>query len=169
MIAGAVVILAVATVLAITLSLASSGPNSDGPFGPSGQTTAQNCQQITGQVLTYNFEIVKNYGPSDATIQRISYVSPHNLQVLQTFTIPFNSKTNQAAVMQPGYPPQWMFADRTDVIRPGHQHLLVLVTRLIGHEGTADAVFVNYTESASQYTLRTTTALDVKEQPLQCF
>jgi len=168
-IAGAVVILVVATVLAITLSLSSSGPNSDGPFGPSGQTNlAENCDEITGHVLTYAFEDVKNSGSSDATIQRISYVSPRNLQVLQAFTIPFNKQTNRASVMHPGGPPQWMLADRTSVIRPGHQYLLVLVTRLIGQEGRADAVLVNYTENGAQYVLRTTTSLDVKHQPLQC-
>ena len=166
-IAGAVVILAVATVLAITL-WPSSGPNSDGPFGPSGQPTDETCFGISGQVLTYNFEIIKNHGSSDAAIQRISYVSPHNLQVLQTFVIPFNRKTNQEAVGTSGYPPAWLLAYRTNVIRPGHQYLLVLVTRLIGHEGTADAVLVNYTENGTPYLLRTITSLDVKHEPLQC-
>ena len=166
-IAGAVVLLAVATVLAITLR-PSSGASSDGPFGPSGQTVNESCFGIQGQVLTYNLEIVKNYGPSGATIQRISYVNPHNLQVLQTFTVPFNNKTNQEVVGKSGYPPQWFLTDRTSVIRPGRQYLLVLVTRLIGREGHADAVLVNYTENGTQYVLRTITAIRVIEQPLQC-
>jgi len=48
------------------------------------------------------------------------------------------------------------------------RYLLVLVTRLIGHEGTADAVLVNYAENGTPYLLRTITSLDVKHEPLQC-
>lgn len=165
LIAGAVVILAVATVLAITL-WPSSGPSSDGPFGPSGKTIEGECIQIPGQVITYGFEFVENYGKSDATIQRISYVNPSNLQVLQTFTFPVYNHDLYGGRW--GYPPQWMLRERTSVIRPGHQYNVILVTRLTGREGHADAVFVNYTENGTQYVLRTITALDVKKQPQKC-
>jgi hypothetical protein len=164
--AGAVVIVAVATVLAVTL-WPSGGPSSDGPFGPSGQTIdAVNCFGIPGRVLTYSAEIVKNSGSSDATIQRIGYASPRNLRVLRTFTIPVHGLDTYADHW--GYAPQSWLAERTTIIRPGRQYQLVIVTRLIGREGHADAVLVNYTENGTPYVLRTTTALDVKEQPLQC-
>jgi len=166
MIAGAVVIVAVGTVLAITLSLSSSGPSPDGPFGPSGPTTETNCFQIPGQVITYGFEFVKNDGSSDATIQRVSYVNPRNLQVLQTFTDPVHN--NDLYAGQLGYPPQWMLRQRTSVIRPGHEYEVVIVTQLTGQQGHADAVLVNYTENGTQFVLRTITALDVKHRPLRC-
>jgi len=166
MIAGSVAILAVATVLAITLSLSSSGPNSDGPFGPSGPTTEDECIQIPGQVITYGFEFVENYGKSDATIQRISYLNPSNLQVLQTFTFPVYNHLLYGGRW--GYPPRWMLAERASLIRPGHQYNVILVTRLIGQQGHADAMLVNNTENGTQYVLRTITSLDVKHQPLQC-
>jgi hypothetical protein len=166
MIAGAVVILAVATALAITLSLSSSGPSSDGPFGASGPTTEGNCFQIPGHVITYGFEFVKNDGSSDATIQRISYVNPRRLQVVQTFTDPVHN--NDLYAGQLGYPPKWMLAERTSVIRPGSKYEVVIVTRLTGQEGHADAVLVNYTENGTQYLLRTITSLDVEHRPLRC-
>jgi hypothetical protein len=164
--AGAVVILAVAAVLAVTL-WPSSGPSGDGPFGPSSQQTdAVICVGIPGQVVTYSAEIVKNSGSSDATIQRIGYASPHNLRVLQTFTMLVRGLDTDAEHW--GYPPQSWLAERTSMIRPGRQYQLVIVTQLIGQAGHADAVLVNYTENGSQYVLRTTTALDVKKQPLHC-
>jgi len=67
-----------------------------------------------------------------------------------------------------GYPPEWRLRERTSVIRPGHEYEVVIVTRLIGGEGHADAVLVNYTENGSQYVLRTITAFDVKHRPLRC-
>ena len=164
-IAGAVVILAVATVLAITL-WPSSGPSTDGPFGPSGPTTSGLCVPIPSRVITYSLEIVKNDGSSDAAIEGTSYVNPRNLQVLQTFTIPVYN--NRSYAEQFGYPPKWMLRERTSVIRPGHEYELVIVTRLIGQQGHADAVLVNYTENGTEYLLRTTTSLTVKHQPLQC-
>ena len=54
------------------------------------------------------------------------------------------------------------------MIRPGHEYEVVIVTRLIGREGHADAVLVNYTENGSQYVLRTITAFDVTHRPLRC-
>jgi hypothetical protein len=166
LIAGIVVSLVVATVLVVTLSLSSAGPNSDGPFGPSGRTIEDECVQIPGQVITYGFEFVENYSRSVATIQRVSYVNPTNLQVLQTFTIPVYNHLLYGG--RTGYPPRWMLALRTGLIRPGHQYNVILVTQLTGQQGHADAVLVNYTENGTQYVLRTITALDVKRQPLQC-
>ena len=165
-IASAVVIVAVGTVLAIALSLSSSGPSADGPFGLSGPTTETNCFQIPGPVITYSFEDVTNSGSSDATIQRVSYVNPRNLQVLQTFTDPVHNNLTYAGNL--GYPAKWRFAERSSVIRPGHEYEVVIVTRLTGQQGHADAVLVNYTENGAQYVLRTITALEVKHRPLTC-
>jgi hypothetical protein len=161
-IAGAVVIFAVAAVLAITL-WPSSGPSPDGPFGPSGSTTQDECIPIPGRVITYGSETVTNDGSSDATIQQIGYVNPHDLQVLQTFAIPVHNHLTYAGLW--GYPPRWMLAERTSVIPPGHQYELVIVTRLTGQQSHADAVLVSYTENGTQYLLRTITALYVRQQP----
>jgi len=166
LIVGAVVILLVATVLAITLSLSSSGPRANGPFGPSGSTTQENCFESPGQVVTYSFETVTNGGSADAAIQRASYVNPRHLQVLQTFTIPVHNNLSYAEEW--GYPPQWMLRERTSVIRPRHEYEVVIVTRLIGQEGHADAVLVNYSENGTQYVLRTITALEIKRRPMKC-
>jgi hypothetical protein len=164
LIAGAVVILAMATALAVTL-WPSSGPSSDGPFGPSGPTTQGNCIPIPGRVITYGFEFVKNYSSSNATIQGIGYVDPHGLQVLQAFTVPVHGYLYGGRT---GYPPKWMLTEHTSVIRPGRSYNVIIVTRLTGREGHADAVFVNYTENGAQYRLRTITSLEVKQQPGQC-
>jgi hypothetical protein len=165
LIASAVVIFAAAAALAITL-WPSSGPSWDGPFGMSGPTTAASCIPIPGRVITYGVESVKNSGPSDATIVSIGYDNPHNLQVLQAFTIPVHGYLYGGRT---GYPPRWMLAERTSVIRPGHEYNVIIVTRLTGQEGHADAVLVNYTEHGTQYRLRTIAALAVKYEPPSVF
>ena len=35
-------------------------------------------------------------------------------------------------------------------------------------KGCTDAVLVNYTENGTRYVLRTSTAVEIKHQPLQC-
>ena len=50
------------------------------------------------------------------------------------------------------------------MIRPGREYHVILVTRLTGGLGHAEAVLVNYTEGGAQYMLRTITALWVKQQ-----
>jgi len=141
-------------------------------FGGSGMTASSFTRQrgtdagrAVLATLSYGFEFVENYGKSDATIQRISYLNPSNLQVLQTFTFPVYNHLLYGGRW--GYPPRWMLAERASLIRPGHQYNVILVTRLIGQQGHADAVLVNYTENGTQYVLRTITSLDVKHQPLQ--
>jgi hypothetical protein len=166
LIVGGVVVLVVAAVLGVTLSLSSSGPAADGPFGPARPTTGEDCFESPGQVVTYSFEDVTNGGSSDATIQHASYVNPRNLQVIQTFTIPARDDLSYAEEW--GYPPQWMLRERSIVLRPRHEYEVVMVTRLIGQEGRADAVLVNYSEAGSQYVLRTITALEIKRRPLKC-
>ena len=86
--------------------------------------------------------------------------------MLQTFTIPVYNHLLYGGRW--GYPPKWMLAERTSVIRPGRQYNDIIVTQLIGQQGHADAVLVNYTENGAQYLLRTITSLDLKHQPLQC-
>lgn len=147
----------------------SSSPSrtAGGPFGPSG-TAAENaeCIPIPGWIITYGFEGVLNTGSSDATIQKIGYVHPRNLQVLDTFVVPVHG--NPLYGGQSGYPPKWMLAERTRTVPPARGNRLndysnvILVTKLTGKTAHADAVYVDYKENGKLYHYRTITSLTVK-------
>ncbi len=157
----------VAAVLAAGCGSTSSSRATNGPFGPSG-TAAENaeCIPIPGWIITYGFEGVRNTGSSDATIQKIGYVHPHNLQVLDTFVVPVHGISLYGG--RTGYPPKWMLAERTRTVPPARGDKtddysnVILVTRLTGKTAHADAVYVDYKENGALYYLRTITSLTVK-------
>lgn len=144
----------------------SSGRSADGPFGPSGPTQAAECIPIPGWILTYGFEEVRNTGSSEATVQKIGYVHPRNLQVLDTFVVPIHRNTAYGG--EPGYPPGWMRAERGMTVPPAKGNApddylnVILVTRLTRPVGHADAVYLDYKENGALYRLRTITALTLK-------
>lgn len=163
--AGAAAVIAAAA-LAVVFWPSSSGRSSDGPFGPSGPTQNAGCIPIRGWIVTYGVEGVRNTGSSNATIQKIGYVHPRNLKVLDTFVVPPPRDVLYGG--RPGYPPRWMRAERRMTVPPAKGNTMaaysnvILVTRLTGPVGHADAVYVDYKENGKLYYLRTTTSLTVK-------
>jgi hypothetical protein len=170
-ISGVVAVLAVAAVLAVVFWPSSDVPSSNGPFGPSGPTVNAACVPSSGRIVTYAGETINNTSKADATIQRISYVHPRNFQVLYWFAAPLGGHRPTLFASFSGYPPRWLLAERTRVIGPGgvnHSYALVIVTRLTRPVGHADAVYVNYTQNGTRYTLRTITAIQVVQRPRGC-
>jgi hypothetical protein len=164
--AGAAVVIA-AAVLTAVLWPSSPGSLADGPFGQSNQTDqASECIPIAGRIITYGFEGVRNAGSADAVIQRIGYVNPHHLKVLSAFVVPPHNGDLYGGIS--GYPPPWMHTERTLKVPPAHgtgvdsYANVILVTELTGATGHADAVYLDYQESGTQYRYRTITALTVK-------
>lgn len=145
----------------------SSGRLADGPFGRSGTVSvAGSCIPIPGWIITYGVEDIRNTGPAVATIQKIGYVHPHNLQVLDAFVVP--PRGNDLYGGRTGYPPKWMLAERGMTVRPvtgnaasGYSNV-ILVTRLTGKVGHADAVYLDYEENGKLYRYRTAASLTVK-------
>lgn len=160
---GAVVIAAALTAFFWPFS---SGRSGDGPLGKSGPTQNAVCVPIPGSIITYGLEEVRNTGTSDATVQKIGYVHPHNLKVLDTFVVPIHHDTGYGG--RTGYPPRWMRAERRMTVPPAKGQApddylnVILVTRLTGSIGHADAVYVDYKENGKLYSLRTITSLTVK-------
>jgi hypothetical protein len=156
-----------AAALTAVLWPSSPGRAVGGPFGSSG-TVAENaiCVPIRGWILTYGVEAVRNTGPADATIQRIGYVHPHNLKVLDTFVVPPRGDTFFGE--RHGYPPKWILAERSMTVPPAKGNEprdyrdVIVVTRLTGQVGHADAVYLDYKENGKLYYFRTITSLTVK-------
>lgn len=156
-----------AVIVAAGCGPSSVGRAADGPFGPS-RMAAENaeCIPIPGWIITYGFEGVLNTGSSDATIQKIGYVRPHNLQVLDTFVVPVHGISLYGG--RTGYPPKWMLAERTRTVppargnRPDDYANVILVTKLTGRTAHADAVYIDYKENGTLYYYRTITSLTVK-------
>lgn len=159
-----------AAVIAVALAAVfwsfSSGRSGDGPLGRSGPTENAACIPIRGWIITYGLEEVRNTGSSEATIQKIGYVHPHNLKVLDTFVAPNHRGVGYGG--EHGYPPKWMLAERRLTVPPVKGNTMadysdvILVTRLTGPVGHADAVYLDYKENGTLYRLRTITSLTVK-------
>lgn len=156
-----------AAALTVVLWPSSPGRSPDGPFGPSGKVTENaGCIPIPGWIITYGVEAVRNTGRSAATIQKIGYVHPHNLKVLDTFVVPPQGDTLYGG--RTGYPPKWMLAERSMTVRPANGTAMddyanvILVTRLTGKIGHADAVYLDYKNNGALYYFRTITSLTVK-------
>jgi hypothetical protein len=156
----------VAAVLAAVFWPSSPGRSADGPFGPSKATQNAECIPIPGTIITYGFEAIRNTGSSDATIQKIGYVHPHNLKVLDAFVVPVHGSSLYGG--QYGYPPKWMLAERSMTVPPAKGTGLddytnvIIVTKLTGKTGHADAVYLDYKENGTLYSYRTITSLTVK-------
>lgn len=156
----------IAAALTVVFWPFSPSRSSDGPFGPSGPTQNAECIPIPGSIITYGFEEVRNTGSSDATIQQIGYIHPHNLKVLDTFVVPNHRGAGYGG--QHGYPPGWMSAERRMTVPPAKGNTMadysnvILVTKLTGPVGHADAVYLDYKENGKLYYLRTITSLTVK-------
>ena len=160
-------VIIVAAALAAGCGSSSPGRVPDGPFGPSGTAAeATECIPIPGWIITYGFEAVRNTGSSDATIQKIGYVHPDNLQVLDTFVVPVHGVALYGG--RTGYPPKWMLAERSRTVPPARglktddYYNVILVTKLTGRIGHADAVYADYKENGALYYYRTITSLTVK-------
>lgn len=144
----------------------SPGRAAGGPFGPSEQTQNAACIPIPGSIITYGLEAVRNTGPSEAAIQKIGYVHPHNLKVLDAFVVP--PRGDDLYGGRYGYPPPWMLAERRMTVPPvtgtamADYSDVILVTRLTGKTGHADAVYLDYKENGTLYRYRTITSLTVK-------
>lgn len=158
---------AIAAALTAVSWQSSPGRSPDGPFGPSGTVTENAaCIPIPGRIITYGAEAVRNDGRSEATIQKIGYVHPHNLKVLDAFVVPPRGDTLYGG--RPGYPPEWMLAERSMTVRFAHGTAMddyanvILVTRLTGQAGHADAVYLDYEDNGTLYYFRTITSLTVK-------
>jgi hypothetical protein len=143
------------------------GRSANGPFGPSGTVTENaECIPIPGSIITYGFEAVRNTGSSGATIQKIGYVHPHNLSLLDAFIVPVHNRTLYGG--EYGYPPKWMLAERSMTVsptkgtRPDDYANVIIVTKLTGKTGHADAVYLDYEENGVLYSYRTITSLTVK-------
>jgi hypothetical protein len=156
----------VAAALAAVFWPFSPGRAADGPFGPSEATQNAECIPIPGWVITYGFESVRNTGSSDATIQKIGYVRPHNLRVLDVFVVPVHGSALYGG--EYGYPPKWMLAERSLIVPPvkgariDDYTNVIVVTKLTGKTGHADAVYLDYKENGRLYRYRTITSLTVK-------
>jgi hypothetical protein len=144
----------------------SSGRSPDGPLGRSGPTQNAVCTPIPGWIITYGTEGVRNTGPAVATIQKLGYVHPRNLKVLATFVVP--PRGNDLYGERNGYPPKWLLAERRMTVRPVKGNApsdysnAILVTRLTGPVGHADAVYLDYKENGKLYRLRLITSLTLK-------
>ena len=157
----------VAGVLAALFWPSSPGRSADGPFVPSGKATENaECIPIPDSIITYGFEAVRNTGSSDATIQKIGYVHPHSLRVLDAFVVPVHNRALYGG--EYGYPPKWMLAERSMTVpptrgtRPDDYASVIIVTKLTGKTGHADAVYLDYEENGALYRYRTITSLTVK-------
>jgi hypothetical protein len=157
----------VAGALAALLWPSSPGRSADGPFGPSGKVTENaECIPIPGWIITYGFEAVRNTGSSDAAVQKIGYVHPDNLRVLDAFVVPVHDQLLYGG--EYGYPPKWMLAERSMTVPPARGTSpddytnVIIVTKLTGKAGHADAVYLDYEENGALYSYRTITSLTVK-------
>lgn len=144
-----------------------SGRSADGPFSPSSKVSGFSlCQPIPGSVITFGLDQFRNAGSSPATIQKIGYVHPRGLKILDAFVVPVHHKTLYGA--QPGYPPKWMHAARSLTVppdsgdKPVDHRNIIIVTKLTGKTGHADAAYLSYEENGVLYRFRTGTSLTVK-------
>jgi hypothetical protein len=160
---------AVIAVAALTAALWPSGAarSAAGPFGPAVRVSENaECIPIPGSIITYGFEAVRNAGSSAATIQKIGYVDPHHLKILDTFVVPVHNRPLYGG--EYGYPPKWLQSERTVTVPPAHGTALndysnvIIVTKLIGETGHADAIYVDYKENGALYFFRSITSLTVK-------
>ena len=165
-VAASVTAVVVAVALAATSAPSSPGRIADGPFGPSGTRSVNaECIPISGRIITYGFEGVRNTGSSAATVQKIGYLHPFHLPVLEAFVVPVHGALYGG---QNGYPPRSMLAERSRTVRPARSNAIddyvnvILVTRLTGETGHADAVYLDYEENGVRYYYRTITSLTLK-------
>ena len=149
---AAVAVIAVAAVLAAVFWPSGSGRSAGGPFTPSSKVSGFSvCQPIRGSVITFGIDQFRNRRPSPATIQKIGYLHKRGLKVLTAFVVPMGDKSQYG--VQPGYPPKRIYAERRLTVparrnTPDYVNLIV-VTKLTGTIGHADAACSHWTESVA--------------------